>query len=96
MRALRLGSYSMLKTFAGTSCLFRLKSILRYCRLWPPPRCRQVMRPKLLRPPVLGSGSSSDFSGLLRVISAKSDTVRNRWVGVTGLSFLMAIPCAPR
>jgi hypothetical protein len=86
----------MLNTLAGTLCLLRLKSIRRYCRLWPPPLCRTVMRPKLLRPPVRGSGSRSDFSGSLRVISAKSATVRNRWVGVTGLSFLIAIPGASR
>ena len=29
MRALRFGSYSMLTTLAGTSCLFRLKSMMR-------------------------------------------------------------------
>jgi hypothetical protein len=29
----------------------------------------------LLRPPVFGNGSTSDFSGFARVISAKSDTV---------------------
>jgi hypothetical protein len=34
-----------------------------------------VPRPRLLRPPVLRSGSSSDFSGFDRVISAKSATV---------------------
>jgi hypothetical protein len=29
---------------------------------------RVVMRPALLRPPVFGSGRSSDFSGVERVI----------------------------
>ena len=33
MRAVRLGSYSMVATLAGTSSLFRLKSIMRYWRL---------------------------------------------------------------
>src|ERR1700681_540435 len=49
------------------------------------------MWPLLLRPPVRRSGSRSDFSGVVRVISAKSDTDRNRVPGVTGLNWRMAI-----
>ena len=33
MRALRLGSYSMAATLAGTPSLSRLKSMIRYCCL---------------------------------------------------------------
>src|SRR5665648_67888 len=87
MRAERFGSYSIVATLAGISSLFRLKSILRYWRLCPPPWCRVVMRPLLLRPPRLGSGSNSDFSGAVLVISAKSETVWNRRPGEVGLYF---------
>ena len=38
MWALRLGSYSIAATLAGTPSLRRLKSIFRYLRLAPPPR----------------------------------------------------------
>jgi hypothetical protein len=40
----------------------------------------------LSRPPLFPSGSSSDFSGSLRVISLKSGTDRNRVPAVTGLN----------
>ena len=40
MRAERLGSYSIASTFAGTLNLLRLKSIIRYKRLCPPPMIR--------------------------------------------------------
>src|ERR687889_719631 len=86
MRAVRFGSYSMCATLAGTPSLsLRLKSISRYCRLWPPPWCRVVMRPWTLRPPFLGSGASRLFSGVDRVISAKSATLEPRRPGVVGL-----------
>src|SRR2546430_13934167 len=85
MRALRLGSYSMAATLAGTPSLFRLKSTMRYCRLWPPPRWRAVLRPWALRPPVLGLGASNDRSGFDFVISEKSETVWNRRPGLVGL-----------
>src|SRR5207237_1257591 len=71
---------------AGPSNLSRRKSMRRYCRLWPPPRYRAVMWPLLLRPPVRRRGSTSDFSGVVFVISPKSDTERNRVAGVTGLN----------
>src|SRR3954451_11702633 len=49
------------------------------------------MRPWLLRPPVLASGLSSDFSGVDRVISAKSATDEPRRPGVVGLYLRMAM-----
>ncbi len=72
MYAVRLGSYSMAATLAGMPSLSRLKSILRYRRLAPPPRWREVTRPWALRPPDFLMPSTSDFSGLLFVTSALS------------------------
>src|SRR5690606_16150033 len=95
MRAVRLGSYSMCATLAFTPSLsLRLKSITRYWRLWPPPMWRVVMRPELLRPPVLGSGSSSDFSGVDRVISAKSAAGEPGRPGVVGLYLRIDMCCS--
>src|SRR5467141_90200 len=71
--------------------LSRRKSIRRYWRLWPPPCHRFVMWPLLLRPPVRFSGSTNDFSGVVLVTSAKSETERNRVAGVTGLNWRMPI-----
>src|SRR3954453_9471853 len=85
MRALRLGSYSIAATLAGTPSLFRLKSTMRYCCLWPPPLWRAVLRPYELRPPVRGLGASSERSGLSFVIFEKSETVWNRRPGLVGL-----------
>src|SRR6266545_1148425 len=86
MRAVRFGSYSICATLAGTPSLScRRKSISRYCRLWPPPRCRVVIRPCELRPPVECSGRTSDFSGWSRVTSTKSATLDPRRPGVVGL-----------
>src|SRR3954452_16828646 len=65
----------------------------RYARLWPPPWCRVVMRPVLLRPPFFGSGTTSDFSGSLRVTSAKSATLAPRRPGVVGLYLRMPMGC---
>ena len=42
------------------------------------------MWPWLLRPPDFFIGSSSDFSGVSRVISSKPETERNRVPAVTG------------
>src|ERR1700759_1220214 len=92
MRAVRFGSYSMCATFAGTPSLScRRKSITRYARLCPPPWCRVVTLPELLRPPLLCSGRTSDFSGVSRVISAKSATEAPRRPGVVGLYLRIAI-----
>src|SRR3954447_12309677 len=86
MRADRLGSYSMCATLAGMPSLsLRRKSMTRYARLWPPPLCRVVIWPHELRPPDPLSGRSSDFSGVERVISAKSETLEPRRPGVVGL-----------
>src|SRR5262245_2282954 len=74
MRADRFGSYSIEKTLPGTSILSRRKSMRRYRRLCPPPRCHEVTHPKLLRPPDFLSGRSRDFSGFDRVISSESGT----------------------
>src|SRR3712207_1879344 len=49
------------------------------------------MRPWLLRPPVFDSGFSSDFSGVVRVISAKSATDEPRRPGVVGLYLRIAM-----
>src|SRR5262245_66252375 len=96
MRALRLGSYSIDATLAGTPSLSRRKSMTRYFRLWPPPRWRDVIRPYELRPPVRGFGLVSDFSGLLLVISEKSDTVWNRRPGLVGLRLRTGIVVSSR
>src|ERR1700730_16323057 len=95
MRALRLGSYSMAATLAGTPSLSRRKSMVRYFCLWPPPRWREVMRPYELRPPVLGFERVRAFSGRSRVISAKSETVWNRRPGLVGLRLRIGMASAP-
>src|ERR1700724_1443031 len=81
----------MWATFAGTPSLFLRKSTMRYCCLWPPPRCREVLRPATLRPPVFGLGASRLRSGSARVSSAKSETVWNRRPGLVGLRERRAI-----
>src|ERR671926_601220 len=102
MYADRFGSYSIAATRAGTPSLrLRLKSILRYSRLAPPPRWRDVLRPFALRPPDFLRPSTSDFSGSSRVISAKSGYVEKRRPGLVGLGLRIGIvrypsrPCRP-
>jgi hypothetical protein len=85
MRADRFGSYSTAATRAGTPSFWRLKSMIRYRRLWPPPTWRVVMRPLLFRPPVLWILPSSDFSGVVFVTSSKSEEVTKRRPGDVGL-----------
>src|SRR5829696_9571508 len=86
MYADRFGSYSMAATFAGTPSLrLRLKSILRYRRLAPPPRWREVLRPLALRPPDFLRPSTRVFSGSVFVISEKSGYVTKRRPGDVGL-----------
>src|SRR4029078_12455001 len=88
MRAERFGSYWIESTLAGTPSLLRRKSITRYARLCPPPRCREVILPWLLRPLVRVFGRTNDFSRLAPgVSSAKSLTVAPRRAGVVGLYF---------
>src|ERR671915_501020 len=91
MCAVRFGSYSIAATFAGTPSFWRLKSILRYLRLAPPPRCREVIRPLALRPPDFLSPSTRPFSGSAFVTSALSFQVAKRRPGDVGLCFLTAI-----
>src|SRR6266568_2232752 len=92
MRAVRFGSYSMCATLAGTPSLScRRKSISRYARLWPPPWCRVVMRPELLRPPLPCRGRTSDFSGSSRVTSTKAAWLAPRRPGVVGLYLRIAM-----
>src|SRR5919112_57951 len=91
IRAVRLGSYSISATFPGIPNLFRLKSIFRYWRLWPPPLWREVRWPWLLRPPLPRFGSSSDFSGVERVTSSNPEMERNRAPAVIGRNCLMLI-----
>src|SRR5690554_1772772 len=52
------------------------------------------MRPELLRPPVFDSGRRSDFSGVERVMSAKSDTDEPRRPGVVGLYLRIDMCCS--
>src|SRR3954464_3122365 len=91
----RFGSYSIAATFAGTPSLRRLKSILRYRRLAPPPRWREVLRPLELRPPLLVRPSTSDFSGSVFVTSAKSAYVEKRRPGLVGLGLRIGIADYP-
>src|ERR1700734_2369707 len=91
MYADRFGSYSISATLAGIPSLRRLKSILRYRRLAPPPRWREVLRPLELRPPDFFRPSVSDFSGVERVISAKSGYETNRIPGDVGFGLRIGI-----
>src|SRR6266699_3022828 len=54
-----------------------------------------VSRPRLFRPPVRCLGRSSDFSGSVLVISAKSATVPKRRPGEVGLYCLSGITLDP-
>src|SRR5258708_34378056 len=91
MLELRLGSYSIAATFAGTPTLSRRKSTLRYCFLCPPPRCQITISPWLLRPPERFFGSSSAFSGSCLVMWLFSTTVMNRRDAVYGLKLFSPI-----
>src|SRR5919108_518767 len=91
MRALRLGSYSIVATRPGTPNLSRLKSMRRYWRRPLPCRCRTVILPWLLRPARFGRRSVRLFSGRSVVTSSKPDVVMKRRPGLVGLYFLTAI-----
>src|SRR5262245_34837403 len=91
MRAERFGSYSIVDTVAGMSRLSRLKSMIRYIRLWPPPRHHEVSSPRLLRPPERCSGSTSGLCGSCVVISSNTCTVWNRCPGDVGLNLRIGI-----
>src|SRR5208282_4590869 len=81
----------MAATFAGIPVFSRRKSIERYLRACPPPRCQEVISPWELRPPVRFFDSLCDFSGISFVISLLSSIVRNRRDGVYGLNVFSAI-----
>src|SRR2546429_10033179 len=91
MRAERFGSYSIVETVAGMSRLSRLKSMMRYIRLWPPPRHHDVRCPWLLRPPVVCIGSTSGLYGSSVVMSSEVCTVWNRDPGDVGLNLRIGI-----
>src|SRR3954463_15470007 len=91
----RLGSYSIAATRAGTPSLVRLKSILRYRRLAPPPRWRDVLRPLALRAPDFLRPSVKDFSGGDFVFSAKPEYVPKRPPGLVGLGLRIGIQAQP-
>ena len=95
MRAERFGSYSIVDTFAGMSRLSRLKSMMRYIRLWPPPRHQDVSSPWLLRPPDWCSGSTSGLCGSDVVISSNTCTVWNRVPGDVGLNLRIGMITRP-
>src|SRR5690554_4280166 len=91
MYADRLGSYSIDFTVAGILSLSRLKSMIRYFFLWPPPRLRIVIFPDPFRPPIRFLPAVRLFSGLDAVTSAKSFARRWRSPGVVGLNFFNAM-----
>src|SRR3954454_13964334 len=96
MNAERFGSYSMRSTVPGWSNLRRLKSMIRYRRLAPPPRKRTAMRPPPPRPPVLVRPSTSDFSGRHLCSSDLSTSTSWRRPGEVGLYCFKAIESEPR
>src|SRR5271154_2956587 len=81
----------MAATFAGIPSFSRRKSMERYFRACPPPRCHDVTSPCEFRPPVRFFDSVSDFSGVCLVMSLLSSIVRKRRDGVYGLYVLSAI-----
>ena len=93
MRAERFGSYSMATTVARTPSLRRLKSMMRYFCLWPPPTEARADDALVVAAALLGLGPSSDFSGffLRSVMSEKSLTDPCRRPGVIGLYWRMAM-----
>src|SRR5699024_5488683 len=91
MFAVLFGSYSMDLTTAGISSFLLLKSMILYFLLLPPPRCLTVILPWLLRPEFFFRDTTRDFSGVLFVISAKSEEVMCLLEGVYGLNVLIPI-----
>src|SRR5690606_16819440 len=96
MKADRFGSYSRRSTVAGTSHLRRLKSMMRYRRLAPPPRKRTATRPLPPRPPDLVRPWTSFFSGLPLCSSERSTSTRARRPGEVGLKCFRAMVSEPR
>src|ERR671910_134578 len=95
IRAERFGSYSMVDTLPGMFVLSRLKSMMRYRRLCPPPRHHIVTSPVLLRPPDFFIVSVSGLYGSLVVMSSKVCTVICRRPGDVGLYLRIGIVYAP-
>ena len=95
MLALLFGSYSIPTTVAGIPSFFLLKSIILYFFLAPPPRCLTVILPCALRPAYLFLDSRRDFSGVVFVISEKSEPVICLLEGVYGLYVLIPITVSP-
>src|SRR5262249_61024015 len=87
----RFGLSSTPLSSPAPPCLRRLKSPLRYLFLCPPPMCRDVNRPYLLRPPVFFLGSTRLFSGRHFVISSNAGSDLKRSVGVSGRNSLSAM-----
>src|SRR4051812_17557437 len=96
MKAERFGSYSRRSILPTTSNLRRLKSIMRYRRLAPPPRKRTAMRPPPPRPPDLVRPSTRDFSGRPLWSSDLSTSTSWRRPGEVGLYCFKAIGSEPR
>src|SRR3954449_9861340 len=95
MYAVRFGSYSIAATRAGTPSFWRLKSTRRYRRLAPPPRWREVMRPRVLRPPDFLRPSVRLRSGAFLVSSERSCQVAKRLPGEVGLWRFTGTPPPP-
>src|SRR5690606_23468693 len=77
----------MLATLAGMPSLSRRKSTMRYRCLWPPPRCRDVMRPLVFGPPVDFVWAMRDVPAWVCVMSVKAEAVRNRRPRGVGVRF---------
>src|SRR3989344_4543786 len=90
MKPERLGSYSTVLTVKGTSYLSYEKSTARKRRLWPPPLCRVVIRPRLLRPDPRLKPLVKDFSGAL-VVRTLRKSIPDMWrrESVVGLYFFI-------
>src|SRR5512138_3385095 len=91
MKVVRFGSYSTDATLPGMSFLSRLKSMIRYMFLLPPPIYLIALRPEELRPPVPFFFSTSDFSGVSVVTSAYAFPILQRVPAVIGLYFFNAM-----
>src|SRR5699024_11932726 len=87
--------YSMDLTIADILSLFLLKSIILYFLLDPPPWCLTVILPWLLRPAFFFKDTVNDFSGVVLVISEKSEPVICLLEGVYGLYFLIPMINSP-
>src|SRR5699024_4393067 len=95
MFAVLFGSYSTAVTVAGIPSFFLLKSTSLYFLLLPPPRCLTVIFPWLLRPEFFFRDTTKDFSGVVAVISEKSEPVICLLEGVYGVYVLMPIVVSP-